>query len=90
METTVVYNSKYYTVVKATETVPSTIRRGKDKGKAVSIEISTEGVARRSWKDPYNEKMGIAIATGRAIKAMKMKLENTLHSDRCRNLFMNG
>ena len=39
------------------------------------------GIAKRSRFDPKNDKLGLAIATGRAKKALSLKLEKKLLND---------
>lgn len=74
----VIFQSKYYTVARAF--VPVTNSNGTPK------TVCAEGVARRSWKDPDDPQRGIEIATGRAKKALALKLEGK----RSRHLLMNG
>ena len=62
----VVYKSPFFTVVRAETKVRV--------GNRVRV-VHTEGIARRSWRDPFDECQGSSIAAGRASKAMKAKLE---------------
>ena len=74
----VVFESKYYTVVRAYETTYD--HEGRER------EIYAEGISRRAWKDINDPKRGREIATGRAAKALKKKL----NGERCHHPLMNG
>ena len=76
-ETTLAYQSRYYTIVKATTVV---VNDGKEH------KICAEGIARRSWKDSDLPKRGLEIAEGRALKALAMKIKGR----RVRHALMNG
>ena len=77
--TEIVYESKYYTVARAYNYII-------DVSNNKSREVAAEGVARRSWRDSYSQERGRQIAMGRAIKALKKKLNN----ERCHHPLMNG
>ncbi len=62
VEVKVVYQSKYYTVARATERLEN------------NREISAEGIARRSRMDSDNPVLGKEIAEGRALKALYNKV----------------
>jgi len=64
-EVKVVYESRYYTVVRATQQIAV--------GTLGTKRMSTEGIARRSWRDSQDDR-GAHIATGRALKALAAKL----------------
>ena len=77
-ETNLEYQSKYYTIVRATTVVAD--KEGKEH------TICAEGIARRSWKDSDLPKRGLEIAEGRALKALAMKIKGR----RVRHALMNG
>lgn len=62
----IMYSGTIFTVVRCTAT------HRNEKGSKFLAEA--EGVARRSYRDKPNFPLGIEIASGRALKAVKMKL----------------
>ncbi|MFH1823345.1 MAG: dsRBD fold-containing protein [archaeon] len=64
IEVNVVYQSSVFTIAKATGILDL---NGKTK------IITAEGIARRSYKDLYSQKLGEKIAKGRALTALTKK-----------------
>jgi len=82
VEVKVVYQSKYYTVARASVKV-------KKNGDGAEKEVYAEGIARRSYLDK-DAAVGLAIATGRAKKALAIKLSGEhVHIHKAKDLFMN-
>lgn len=77
-EVTVVYQSRYYTVSRASVFVSN--------GNGEKREVFAEGVARRSHMDMNDPTRGKEIASGRALKALAGKLAGV----HCTHLLMNG
>ena len=63
---TIVYQSARFTVVKATTKV----------GKNKDFLLEAEGISRCSDKDLTNLTLGAEIASGRAVKALTLKLKH--------------
>lgn len=78
LNTQIVFQSKYYTVARATTQV-------KD-ADGIDHAVYAEGVSRRSYKDLNDEVRGRDIAIGRAKKALAKKL----NGEHPRHVLMNG
>jgi len=80
----VVYHSAFYTVARASVQVQN----------GNKYEAHAEGIAVRCWKDANDDpEQGKNVASGRACKALHLKLEGKMHREhikRATDLLMNG
>jgi len=83
IDVAVVFQSRYYTVARAIVDV--------ENGDGQKREVFAEGIARRSWLDADDRKLGADIAGGRAKKALALKLNGEkIYVHKAKDLFMNG